>query len=85
MYSYLSIKYHHFYRFFFLLKIFLGDFPGSPVVRTPRFLCRGYGLDPWPGNQDPASCTAQPKKKNLFVKNVFFELTVTEGKDGGKG
>ena len=26
------------------------DFPGSPVVKTPSFHCRGYGFDPWLGN-----------------------------------
>ena len=23
------------------------DFPGGPVVKTPRFHCRGHGFDPW--------------------------------------
>ena len=27
-----------------------GDFPGSPVVKTPCFHCRGHGFDPWSGN-----------------------------------
>ena len=26
------------------------DFPGTPVVKTPRFHCRGHGFDPWSGN-----------------------------------
>ena len=26
------------------------DFPGSPVVKTPPFHCRGHGFDPWSGN-----------------------------------
>ena len=26
------------------------EFPGSPVVRTPRFHCQGPGFDPWSGN-----------------------------------
>ena len=26
------------------------DFPGSPVVKTPRFHCGGDGFDPWLGN-----------------------------------
>ena len=26
------------------------DFPGGPVVRTPRFHCRGHGFDPGSGN-----------------------------------
>ena len=27
-----------------------GDFPGGPVVKTPRFRCRGHGFHPWSGN-----------------------------------
>ena len=30
------------------------DFAGGPVVRTPRFHCRGHRFDPWSGNQDPS-------------------------------
>ena len=30
----------------FLKKFQPGDFPGSPVVKTPGFHCRGRGLDP---------------------------------------
>ena len=26
------------------------EFPGSPVVRTPRFHRRGPGFNPWSGN-----------------------------------
>ena len=40
---------------YFKFKIFLilkrkkvvWDFPGSPVVRTPCFYCRGHGFEPW--------------------------------------
>ena len=28
----------------------LGDFPGSPVVKTQHFQCRGCRFDPWSGN-----------------------------------
>ena len=28
----------------------LGDFPGSPVIRTLCFHCRQHGFDPWSGN-----------------------------------
>ena len=31
-----------------------GDFPGSPVVKTPLSQCRGTGFDPWEGNQSSA-------------------------------
>ena len=34
----------------FFKKILLGDFPGSPVVKTQLFHCRGLGFDPWSGN-----------------------------------
>ena len=27
-----------------------GKVPGSPVVKTPRFHCRGHGFDPWSEN-----------------------------------
>ena len=37
------------------------DFPGSPVVKTLSFHCRGHGFDPWSGNQDPTSCVVKPK------------------------
>ena len=39
------------------------DFPGSPVVGTPCFHCRGQGFDPWSGNSDPTCHTAWPKRK----------------------
>ena len=26
------------------------DFPGSPVVKTLSFQCRGHGFNPWLGN-----------------------------------
>ena len=28
----------------------LREFPGSPVVRTPHFPCRGHRFSPWTGN-----------------------------------
>ena len=29
------------------------DFPGSSVVKTPFFQCRGFEFEPWLGNKDP--------------------------------
>ena len=43
-----------------------GDFPGSPVVKTPCFQCMSLGFDPWSGNQDPTYSMAWPKK---YVKH----------------
>ena len=37
------------------------EFPGGPVVRTPRFHCREPRFSPWLGNLDHASCTARKK------------------------
>ena len=34
-----------------LLKLPVGDAPGGPVVRTPRFHCRGQGFDPKQGTK----------------------------------
>ena len=31
-------------------QIYASESPGGPVVRTPRFHCRGHGLDPWSEN-----------------------------------
>ena len=39
----------------------LGEFPGSPVVRTLHFHCQGPRFNPWLENQDPASLTAKSK------------------------
>ena len=39
------------------------DLPGGPVVKTPRFLCKGCGFDPWSGNEGSTCHVVQPKKK----------------------
>ena len=31
-------------------NIFIGDFPGGPVVKTTHFHCRGHVSHPWSGN-----------------------------------
>ena len=36
-------------------------FPGSPVVKTPHFNCRGCGFHPWSGNSQPAVRCSQKK------------------------
>ena len=33
-----------------LKEIIRGDFPGGPVVKTPRFQCKGHGFNPLSGN-----------------------------------
>ena len=40
----------------------VGDVPGSPMVETPRFHCRGHQFDPWSGNSGPAYRVVWPKK-----------------------
>ena len=37
----------------------MGDFPGSPVVDTLRFQCRGNEFDPWVG-KTPWKRAGQP-------------------------
>lgn len=47
------------------------EFPGSPVIRTPRSHSQGSGVNPWSGNQDSTShmaCPPLPPKK-LLRKN----------------
>ena len=41
----------------------LGEFPGGPVVRTPRFHCHEPGLDPWSGNKTKIPQATQRGKK----------------------
>ena len=38
------------------------DFPGDPVVKTPRFHCRRDRLYPWLGNKDPICLMVQQQK-----------------------
>ena len=35
---------------FVLKKMGWREFPGGPVVKTPRFHCGEHGFDPWSGN-----------------------------------
>ena len=44
-------------------KVSLGDFPGGPVIKTPRSQCRGHRSGPWLGNYDLTCC--KKKKKDL--------------------
>ena len=39
------------------------DFRGGPVVKTPRFQCRGCGFNPWLGNKIPTHHGVRSKKK----------------------
>ena len=73
---------------FYLLKIFgffFLDFPGGPVVRTQCFHCLGPRLDPWLGNEDPASYVVWPKKFFLIyidVKKNYFSLKFFQQSNG---
>ena len=33
-----------------MIKTLTRDFPGGPVVETPRFYCGGHGFNPWSGS-----------------------------------
>ena len=55
------------------------EFPGSPVVRTLHFHCRGFVFDAQSGNQDPTShvmCPPPPK-----CKPHYMHLAWLAGKD----
>ena len=49
----------------------IGDFPGSPAVKTPRFQCRGRRLDPGRETKIPRAvrCAKKKKKKNVELDN----------------
>ena len=50
----------------YLFIQFLQGLPGSPVVKTGFFLCRGHRFHPWSGNKNLA-CHVTPPKKNFFL------------------
>ena len=45
------------------------NFPGDPVVKTPRFHCRGHGFDPWWANEDLAHAEWHGQKKKKKERN----------------
>ena len=44
------------------------DFPGGPVVKTPRFHFRGCKLSPWSGTKSPHAMPRSAAKKVKFLK-----------------
>ena len=48
------------------------DFPGSPVVKTPGFLCMGSGFGPWLRNWDPKCYITKKKKKGKWILSNSF-------------
>ena len=54
------------------------DFPGGPLVKSPRFQCRGYGFDPWLGNEDPTRCMAQPNKLKVKELKTVTKMIMTD-------
>ena len=59
------------------LRSMARDFPGVPVVKTPRFQCRGHRFDPCLGNWDPTCHVAWPKKKKRSMAKLFSLINVT--------
>ena len=49
----------------------LWDFPGSPVVKTPSFHCRGHGFDPWSGELRPRRPRHGQKEKKRKKKKTW--------------
>ena len=46
----------------FYLKLNLGDFPGSLVVKTPCFQCRGHEFNPGQGTKMPHAMHCSQKQ-----------------------
>ena len=58
-----------FHFFFFNTKIIHHwDFHGGPMVKTPRFHCRGQRFSLWLGNYDPACYVEWPKRVRYLVR-----------------
>ena len=49
------------------------EFPCGPKVGTRRFYCRGPGVSPWMGNEDPTDL--QCSQKNKEKVNAFRGIT----------
>ena len=64
-----------------------GEFPSSPLVRTPSFHYQGYRFSPWSRNWDPASCKVRPLYRPMYCfvcvcKYIHIYIAVNwEGKD----
>ena len=59
------------------------DFPGVPVVKTPKFPMQGAwvgGIDSWLENSDPSCYTVWPKKKKRMgayrMMEMFWNLSI---------
>ena len=57
---------------------YVREFPGGPVVRTPRFHCRGLRFHPWFGELRPhklcgvAKREKKKKKGGGMYVNIYF-------------
>ena len=51
------------------------DFPGSIVVKTLHFQCRGHRFDPRSGHQDPACHMVWPKTFLNYLKKKKKEAS----------
>ena len=56
------------------------DFPGVPVVKTPKFPMQGAwvgDIDSWLENSDPSCYTVWPKKKRGWVLTGWWKCSGT--------
>ena len=56
--------------------LYFRDFPGSPVVKTWHYQCRGRRLDPWYGDQGSTCHTERPKFLNFSIKCGDFRFSM---------
>ena len=54
-------------------KLKTRDFPGSLVVMTPSFKCRGRGFDPWSGEVGSHMSCGVAKKKEKKLKTYVSQ------------
>ena len=53
IYIYVCIYIYKILIYVIHIRSFLGDFPGSPLVKNPHFKCRGHRFNPWLGTNIP--------------------------------
>ena len=66
-----------FFLNFLISGVWIWDFPGGPVVKTPSFHCRGLGFDPWSRTKIPhAAQRGTAKQKSVDNDSLHWVMKI---------